>query len=84
MSNKPSAETELRTSRRLLSQQRASIAFSAHELTNLRYQLKKAMDDAAEWKRRFDELLARVPLRSLCGGTRSTDRPETMNPIADK
>ena len=74
MSKKPSAETKLRSVS--LELRGACLASRANlELANaarteahiLRGQLTKAQQDAAEWRKRFDDLLARVPLKQIDG-----------------
>ena len=79
MSKKPSAETRVRSIKvELRGAHRASRAnlelanAARREAFILRGQVTKAQQDAAEWRKRFDDLLARVPLRSIettCGTT---------------
>jgi len=58
---KPSAETELRTTRRLLNNLRAEIGPLNADRNRWRDLYTQASRDEAEWKRRFDALLKIVP-----------------------
>jgi hypothetical protein len=61
VSKKPSVETELKTVKRMLRDmtERETRAVNTCEL--YRQRATKAEQEAAEWRRRFDLLLARTP-----------------------
>jgi hypothetical protein len=61
MSRAPSAETQLRSERRITKLLRSQLAETAKQLTEYRWLASKAEADAAEWKKRFDVLLSREP-----------------------
>ena len=72
MSKKPSVETELRHAKRDLTISRK--AWQEAQIANGRLRLEmveargretKALQEAAEWRKRFDALLERVPLANL-------------------
>lgn len=65
MSKKPDAETELRVIRSQLRRVLEALTVSNQDRKMLCGQVTKALQDAAEWKRRFDDLLARVPLKQI-------------------
>lgn len=65
MAKKPSAETEVK---RLRAELKRAVAHSndlAQKLMESRGQRTKAEQQAAEWRLRFDALLARVPVASM-------------------
>jgi hypothetical protein len=57
---KPSAETELRSLRRDLREAKLFWNQYQREAMTLRGQLNKSQGETAEWKRRFDLLLAKA------------------------
>lgn len=61
MARKPSAETELRTVKRLLAERTKELAFVTNNREHYRIRATKAEQEVAEWKRRFDELLRLKP-----------------------
>ena len=72
MSKKPSAETQLREVRRELKHARNAVLEAVRgaddartALLITRGQVTKAQQDAADWRKRFDDLLARVPLKPI-------------------
>lgn len=72
MSKAPSAETQLRTARKDLKGACRKNMELAGEINKLRLALAeargketKALQEIAEWRKRFDDLLARVPVTSL-------------------
>ena len=74
MSKKPSAETQLREARIELKRARYLEVEALGALNDVRSalvlargQATKAQQEAAEWRKRFDDLLARVPLKPLDG-----------------
>lgn len=58
---KPSAETEVRSLRRELAEVKALSAQRGIEANTFRSRATRAEQEVAEWKRRFDALLARTP-----------------------
>ncbi len=77
MTRQPSAETQLRTLRADLRRLSAEAAGMAREATDYRRRASKAEAEVAEWKRRFDLLLARTPAHPVGGrmSELSTDPP---------
>jgi hypothetical protein len=61
MSKPPSDATTFRTLRRELKQEHDAAVRYAQFSNTLQVRLKMAEADAADWKRRFDLLLARTP-----------------------
>ena len=61
MSRKPSPETELRNLRRSQNRLDKLAVHLSSERDRYRIRATKAEQEAAEWKQRFDALLARVP-----------------------
>jgi phage shock protein A len=57
----PSPATEIRNLRRALAQTRDGAARAVSERDAFRARATKAEQEVAEWKRRFDLLLARTP-----------------------
>lgn len=72
MPRKPSAETELRTARRIIREQQVTITRAERERDAYRARATKAEQECAEWKSRFDQLLARgdsPKYAPICGAT---------------
>ena len=59
---KPSAETELRLTRRELKRSMVDRLNLTNELAGYRRRATKAEQECAEWKSRFDMLLSRTPV----------------------
>lgn len=57
MPQKPSAETQLRTARRLLRDATIELATARKQRDEYRARATKAEQEAAEWRKRFDRLL---------------------------
>jgi hypothetical protein len=68
LSRKPSPETELRTVRRELKKWKAGYDERVKDCTAFRMRAIKAEEESADWKRRFDLLLARSPPTSKGDG----------------
>lgn len=62
---KRSAETELRDIKSQLRAAQAELTALRQEVAIARGQRTKAQQDAAEWRARFDALLARVPVSAM-------------------
>jgi hypothetical protein len=60
MSRQPSPETKLRNLKRELLQATVARNQYQHEAMVLRGQLNKSQAETGEWKRRFDQLLAKA------------------------
>jgi FtsZ-binding cell division protein ZapB len=65
MSKQPSAATALRNLRRDHADASRQVQELRRELEISRGQSTKARQEAAEWKARFDALLARVPVTAM-------------------
>lgn len=63
MSRKPSPETELRTVRREIKRWKAGYDERVKDCTAFRLRAIKAEEEAADWRKRFDLLLARTPAK---------------------
>ena len=61
MSKKPSPETQLRTATREIHHLISRVAACSTERAAYRVRATQAEQEATEWKRRFDQLLARMP-----------------------
>ncbi len=61
MSRLPSIETQLRTAKAELKEQRAALKTQAEAAAIWRGRATKAEQEVAEWKTRFDLLLKRTP-----------------------
>jgi len=61
VSRPPSAETQLRTAKSELKEQRAALSAQAEATAIWRGRATKAEQEVAEWKARFDLLLKRTP-----------------------
>lgn len=67
MSKPPSVATQLRHATRDINSLRLSLSIQCSEVEKFRARATKAEQECAEWKRRFDLLLAREPLPAPTG-----------------
>ena len=67
MGKPPSDATLLRQTARDLRDAQRQLVEVQQERNALRGQLTKAQQETAEWRRRFDDLLARVPVAGISG-----------------
>ena len=65
MATKQSPQSLIRELKDVVRNEREAAGRYARELEIARGQLTKARQETAEWKQRFDALLARVPLKGL-------------------
>lgn len=73
MSKPPSDATLLRTARSDMRQLSSDLARAQNEANNWRIRATKAEQEAAEWRKRFDALLLRVPTVKPLGATGDTN-----------
>lgn len=71
---KPSPATENKTLKRDLKLARAEASHYRLQMTVAEGRLTKAQQETAEWKRRFDALLANIPAMTV-PSTRAMEKP---------